>query len=35
MAHLAVLQARLAGTPVPDFWKIHAEKEAEATAALA
>ena len=34
LSHLAVLEARLAGRPVPDFWAIHAEKEAEAAAAL-
>ena len=34
LSHLAVLEARLAGRPVPDFWAIHTEKEAEAAAAL-
>lgn len=34
MAHLAALEARVAGRPVPDFWAIHAEKEAQAKAAV-
>jgi len=34
LSHLAVLEARVAGRPVPNFWAIHAEKEAEAKAAM-
>lgn len=34
LSHLAVLEARLAGRPVPDFWALHAEKEAQAAAAV-
>lgn len=34
-AHLAVLDARLAGRPVPNFWTLHAAAEAKAKAALA
>lgn len=34
-AHLAVLQARLAGRGVPNFWALHAESEAKVAAALA
>jgi uncharacterized protein YndB with AHSA1/START domain len=34
LAHLAVLEARVAGRPVADFWAIHAEKEAQAAAAV-
>lgn len=33
-SHLAVLQARLAGRPVPDFWAVHAASEATVAAAL-
>ena len=33
-AHLAVLQARLAGIPVRDFWKLHAESQAAVARAL-
>jgi len=33
-AHLAVLQKRLAGEPVPSFWALHAEAEARAAAAV-
>jgi len=33
-AHLAVLQARLAGGGVRDFWKLHAESEAAVAKAL-
>ncbi|MGN6280079.1 MAG: SRPBCC family protein [Sphingomonas sp.] len=35
MAHLAALEARIAGRPVANFWQLHAEKEAEAKAAIA
>lgn len=35
LAHLAVLQARLAGRPVPDFWALHAAAEEKAGAAVA
>lgn len=28
-SHLAVLQARIAGQPVPDFWAIHRDNEAD------
>lgn len=34
-SHLAVLEARLKGEHVENFWAIHAEKEAIAAAALA
>jgi len=34
-AHLEVLQRRLAGQGVPDFWAIHRDAEARAKAALA
>ncbi|WP_404335462.1 SRPBCC family protein [Sphingomonas sp. MMS12-HWE2-04] len=33
-AHLAVLQKRLAGEPVANFWALHAESEARAAAAV-
>ncbi|THD37486.1 MAG: SRPBCC family protein [Sphingomonas sp.] len=33
-SHLAVLQRRLAGRPVENFWALHAEAEAQAKAAL-
>lgn len=33
-AHLAALEARVAGRPVPNFWAIHAEAEARAKAAV-
>jgi uncharacterized protein YndB with AHSA1/START domain len=33
-SHLDVLQRRLAGKPVPDFWAIHHDAEARAAAAL-
>lgn len=33
-AHLAVLQKRLAGGTVPDFWELHRQSEALAVAAL-
>jgi len=33
-AHLAVLEARLAGRAVPNFWTLHAESEARAKAAI-
>ncbi|MBO9621606.1 MAG: SRPBCC family protein [Sphingomonas sp.] len=33
-SHLAVLQARLAGRGIPDFWALHARSEAEVKAAL-
>ncbi|MEG3147574.1 SRPBCC domain-containing protein [Sphingomonas sp. RT2P30] len=33
-AHLSVLQTRLAGGAVPDFWALHRESEARAAAAL-
>jgi uncharacterized protein YndB with AHSA1/START domain len=33
-SHLAVLQARLAGSGVPDFWALHSEAEAEAARRL-
>lgn len=34
-AHLAVLQTRLAGGEVPDFWALHRQCEADVAAALA
>ena len=34
-AHLEVLQRRLSGKPVPDFWAIHRDAEERAKAALA
>lgn len=34
-SHLAVLERRLRGEAVPDFWALHAEAEARARAALA
>ena len=34
LAHLAVLQARIAGRPVPDFWALHAASEAKAGQAV-
>ncbi len=34
-AHLAVLQARLAGGSIADFWALHAESEAAVAQALA
>jgi len=33
-AHLDVLERRIAGRPVENFWTLHAEAEARATAAL-
>jgi len=33
-AHLAALEARVAGRPVPNFWALHAEAEARAKAAV-
>lgn len=33
-AHLAVLEKRLAGAPVADFWALHAEAEARAARAV-
>ncbi len=33
-SHLAVLQAKLAGGSIPDFWKLHAESEAAVRAEL-
>ena len=33
-SHLAVLERRLRGEAVPDFWALHAEAEARARAAL-
>jgi len=33
-SHLAALEARLAGRPVRDFWKLHAQSEATVAAAL-
>jgi uncharacterized protein YndB with AHSA1/START domain len=33
-AHLEVLQRRLAGEPVPNFWDIHAEAEKRSAAAV-
>lgn len=33
-SHLAVLERRLRGDAVPDFWALHAEAEARAKAAL-
>jgi len=33
-SHLAVLEARLEGRGVPDFWALHRESEARAKAAL-
>jgi uncharacterized protein YndB with AHSA1/START domain len=33
-AHLAVLEKRLAGEPVADFWALHAEAEARAAQAV-
>lgn len=33
-SHLAVLQSRLAGRPVRDFWALHAQSEAAVAAAL-
>jgi uncharacterized protein YndB with AHSA1/START domain len=35
MSHLAVMEARLAGRAVPDFWALHAGAEAEVAARLA
>lgn len=34
-SHIAVLEARIKGEPVENFWAIHAAKEAEAAAAVA
>lgn len=34
-AHLAVLEARIAGQGVPDFWALHAASEARAATMLA
>lgn len=34
LAHLAVLEARIAGRPVPDFWALHAGTEAKAKKAV-
>jgi uncharacterized protein YndB with AHSA1/START domain len=33
-SHLAVLQAKLAGRSIPDFWALHAESEAAVAKAL-
>jgi len=33
-SHLAVLQAKLAGRTIPNFWALHAESEAAIAAAL-
>lgn len=35
LSHLAVLQARLAGKPVRDFWALHRASEASVASALA